>query len=518
MPTTAQMLRTYPQPVLAAIAELRNAILDGSEKPDQLLELLAAQLTDPESVQSAFDEVAEATPNAQKAIESLLRNGGEMATPQFTREYGSIRQMGTAKLERDRPWEMPESIAELLYYHGLIGSGFEGVGPSARNIVFIPSDVSPWLPAPETAAVEQGLAVRPVAPPPPSCLLLTDDSFLEDAGSLIGFLHSDVLHLTPDGAKHAEDVQRFLQRLQIPFGQAEDGEDSLTRTYMEIRLDLLLHLAKRLGWLKLGDESVIELSGNRVRAFLEVARAEQRQLLWDAWRTSPEWNDLQRTPGLEFANQNNWANDPLQARANILQVLAHLAPDGWFSQAAVIQAIQEAEPDFQRPTGEYDTWYIRSSTTQEYLKGFEQWDAVEGALLRFYIRGPLHWLGALDLAEPTSGDDYQLSLSDWGAHWLLEDRPLPADVKPNPLTVGEDFTVTVPYGTPLSVRFRVERFAQWQRSEPVYVYRITQRSLQRALEEQISPEQILSFLRRNSDPLPANVDRALSRYGAAHPS
>ena len=32
------------------------------------------------------------------------------------------------------------------------------------------------------------------------------------------------------------------------------------------------------------------------------------------------------------------------------------------------------------------------------------------ALLRFLVRGPLHWLGALDLAEPSAGDYRALRL------------------------------------------------------------------------------------------------------------
>lgn len=33
--------------------------------------------------------------------------------------------MGPAKLERETPWLYPESVAELLYYNGLIGRGFK---------------------------------------------------------------------------------------------------------------------------------------------------------------------------------------------------------------------------------------------------------------------------------------------------------------------------------------------------------------------------------------------------------
>lgn len=504
MPTTVQMLRGYPELVLEVMAELRGAFLESAEIPEQKIELLAAQISEPTSVQMTFDEIAETNPPAGGAIDLLLREGGEMGAAQFSREYGGIRRMGPAKLARETPWMFPESVAELLYYYGLIGTGFKGAGPAAQAIIYIPSDVSPWLPRPQNPALEEGLGVRPIAPPPPARLLPADDSFLEDAGSLLGFLHTDKLRLTAEGP-HPEDVERFVRRLQMTF---TDGAD------LNMRLALLLHTANRLGWLRRGEDGVVQLTGNRVRTFLERTRAEQRRMIWDAWRESPEWNDLCRTPELECARAGNWSNDPLQTRAAVLQMFAMLQPGAWYSQAEAIHAIQDAEPDFQRPTGEYDTWYIRSTTTQEFLKGFDHWDAVEGALLRFLLRGPLHWLQAVDLAEPSAGDDYAVSLSQWGAYWLNKESPQPHEPVRKPMVVEEDFTVVVPCGTPLADRFRVERFAQWQQSYPEYVYQINQRSLQRAQEQAIDPQRILEFLRQQAKTLPAKVENALMRFGA----
>ena len=36
----------------------------------------------------------------------------------------------------------------------------------------------------------------------------------------------------------------------------------------------------------------------------------------------------------------------------------------------------------------------------DYLRGFSTWDEVDGALVRFLITGPMHWLGLVDLAAP----------------------------------------------------------------------------------------------------------------------
>jgi hypothetical protein len=195
-----------------------------------------------------------------------------------------------------------------------------------------------------------------------------------------------------------------------------------------------------------------------------------------------------------------------------LGLLGKLQPGAWYSRQEVVRAIKENAPDFQRPPGDYETWYIRNSSTQEFLKGFAQWDAVEGALLRFLIGGPLHWLAAFDLAEPSAGDDLLLSFSGWGARWLGHDLPEPHDPPRRAITVGEDFTLTLAAGTPLADRFRVERFAQWQASYPHYVYQISQRSLKRASDEGIAPQQILDFLKAHSAQTPEKVTTALLRF------
>ena len=503
MPTTAQMLLDYPDTLLQVLAELRGAFLDGADHREQAVDILAAQITDPTSVQMAYEEVGDYWPESQTALDLLLKEGGEMAEAQFSRQFGSIRQMGPAKLQRETPWMNPESPAELLYYYGLIGRGFKGAGQAAHTIIYIPTDVAPWLPHPQREQSEGGLPVRPAPPPPQSRVMVTDDSFLEDAGTLLGFLRAEKLRLTAQGP-HPEDTDRFVQRLQTPYsGDIPD---------LNVRLALLLHLANRLGWLRRGDDGHVQLTGNRVRQFLDLTRAEQRRALWDAWCETPEWNDLCRTPGLECADTGNWHNDPLQTRQTLLRLFAMLQPGAWYHQDEVVQAIKEIEPDFQRPTGDYETWYIRSTENAEFVKGFDRWDAVEGALVRFLIRGPLHWLGAVDLAEPSAGDNFQLSLSQAGAQWLGLEVPQPYDPPRKAMVVGDDFTVHVPYGIPLTDRFRVERFAAWQASYPDYVYQINQRSLKRAADEGIPTDKIVEFLRAHTKSIPPKVTTALARF------
>jgi len=120
-------------------------------------------------------------------------------------------------------------------------------------------------------------------------------------------------------------------------------------------------------------------------------------------------------------------------------------------------------------------------------------------------------LGALDLAEPSAGDDLQISLSQWGARWLGHDVPQPHEAPRRPLVVDEDFTVSMSLDAALDERFRIERFTQWQSSYPRYVYQINKRSLQRAADEGITPPRILEVLQQQTRDLPAKVIGALER-------
>jgi hypothetical protein len=129
------------------------------------------------------------------------------------------------------------------------------------------------------------------------------------------------------------------------------------------------------------------------------------------------------------------------------------------------------------------------------------------------MRGPLHWLGALDLAEPSAGDEWLMSLTNWGARWLGMDVVQPHDNPQRTLLVTDDFVITLPTGAPLEDRFRVERFAQWQESYPRYRYRITKRSLARAADAHITSQQVLEFLTARTRQLPEKVVTALQRFG-----
>ena len=162
--------------------------------------------------------------------------------------------------------------------------------------------------------------------------------------------------------------------------------------------------------------------GEEARAFLEASRQEALVRLVGTWISSRRFNELHLLPGV--VSEGEWKNDPQLTRKLILSFLSRI-PGGsqaigvagrpWWSLQAFVTAVRLHQPDFQRQAGEYETWFLKSKKSGEALTGFEHWDQVEGALLRFMIGGPLHWLGILDLALPGEALDAQLKRA-----WIVD--------------------------------------------------------------------------------------------------
>jgi hypothetical protein len=298
-----------------------------------------------------------------------------------------------------------------------------------------------------------------------------------------------------------------LQPPQEPVWLAADGPGSPPA--------LALALAVELGWLRAVGRR-LALASAPLRAWLAAPRSEQRRQLLAAWSRSALWNDLCRTPALSCEQTGSWGNDPAGTRQRLLSLLARLQPGEWYDLAELAAAVKAQAPDFQRPDGNYDTWYIRQRSAPAFLRGFEHWEQVEGQLLRFVLSGPLHWLGATALAAAGANAPHtSISLTPAGHAWL-GDAPASSEPEPALLSVQPDFTVLAPAGASLLDRFRVARFTTWQGAtwdagQPVFTYRISQTGLGRAAQQGVDAGRVLAFLQARAASLPANVAKALER-------
>src|SRR4030067_1168532 len=56
------------------------------------------------------------SPEARLALDDLRRNEGRLPWPMFTRRFGTVREMGAGRRDRERPYQNPASPAEALWY------------------------------------------------------------------------------------------------------------------------------------------------------------------------------------------------------------------------------------------------------------------------------------------------------------------------------------------------------------------------------------------------------------------
>jgi hypothetical protein len=492
--------------MLRAIAEA-NGIDLASNQAAQMIDQLVAVLSDAGHLRAS---VAACTPAAQDALAALLREDGRSLRPAFERAHGVVRPAGPGKLERERPHLAPANPTEELWYRGLLYPAMVETPDGLVEFLHVPVELAQLLPPPLPATTPfppPALAAPPVAQPVADLLLHDVCSLLCLVQAGLGSVSDSADLLSWQSKALYEYSQLSLQPPEDPAFIAGDGPGSPAA--------LALALAVELGWLHARGRRLALVPGT-VRAWLEAARTDQRRYLLDAWAASALWNDLCRTPALSCEQTGSWVNDPVGTRQRLLPLLASLQPRAWYDLHSLAAAIKTRGPDFQRPDGNYDTWYIRQRSAPAFLRGFEHWEQVEGELLRFMLTGPLSWLGATALASDRAGWPASVSLTAAGHAWL-HGEPSPPEEESAMLVVQPDFTILAPAGVALLERFRVARFTTWLQTtwdagQPIFTYRISQTGLRRAAQQGIDAGRVLDFLQaRAVAPLPANVVKALER-------
>lgn len=502
MKTLRQSLLDYDMAMLRAMAEMHGLELSSNRQEEAVVQL-AEELLQPEEVALTLESLS---PTEREALEAIIAQGGQIKAPLFLREYGELRAFGPGRLEREKPWLELANAAEGLWYRGLIYRAFDEAEDYRGEFFFIPQDLLPLLPQAEKSP--PSFTVEPA--PPPSVIHQGDLALLEDICTFLSYLQREEVKPLRGGYLPRPVIERLNERFIVKEDLAEIIHERGTQ-----RLAFLHHLCRqlRLVWVRGG---LLKPNSAQARAWLKSSPADQIAALQAAWRDDPHWNELWHVPSLR-CEDTGWRNDPLATRQRILKHLSQCPPDQWLSLASLIQAIKESDPDFQRPDGDYSSWYIRQADTGHYLSGFGSWDQVEGALIAYLIAQLLHWLGVTSLGYENETDNLPSSflITPWGAAFLGLPHQEREKRSPQPIEIRPDFTILIPAGASLYHRFQVERFSDRQGSEEgVYLYRVTPDSLARLLREGIEAETVLGFLKQAAaGRLPANVAHILRQWG-----
>jgi len=445
---------------------------------------LAARMLEPAALS---DMLASLPGDALQVLHSLAAHRGRLPLADLRRRFGELRELGAGRRDRQKPWRAPVSPLEALWYRGLLGRAFGDTPSGPCEFGFIPSDLLTLIPsAPEP---EPDLFGRPAEAP---------------------------THWHPAAATAVDEATTLLAALRRRPAR-DDPPSTAWCSAVEIHLHqpasapLLITLLREQGVLQSGPLRPIAAA---TKTWLDLPRASAQRDLLRQWAASPTCNDLSMVPGLACGS-DRWPNDPLASRQVVLAWLAALPRLAWWDLDAFVAAVRERQPGFQRPGGDFDSWYLRRRTPEgEFLRGFEHWEAVEGAYLRHLIAGPLFALGAADLALDEAGVRpvaFRLSRVFDSLH-----DEVPSETTgeaSGACTLEPDGTVGVPRLTDRAQRYLIARFCRWQSLAPdVYWYRLTPRSLESAARQGLKAHHVASVLdAATSAPVPPALRRAIER-------
>ena len=464
---------------LRIIAELWGLELNSADS-DAALEKLSVSLLEPGLLAELIDTLS---PEANSAIDALVSSGGRIPWPMFTRKYGDIREAGAGKRDREKLYLQPESATEVLFYRGLLARAFFDTKKGPQEFAYIPDDLlklishtlnSDEADADTESAEEDDVDTETTAAPPLGRAaspgergqdIPANDSILDEATTLLAALRLGIG--LPETKIPANILQAFLQSANLIKDSTPQPEP--------------------------------------VKAFLESSRADALAWLQNSWIESETFNELHLIPGIVC--EGEWKNQPQETREFLLNLVDAIPEGKWWSLNAFLRDIKQKYADFQRPAGDYDSWFIKRESDGQYLRGFSSWDQVDGALIKFFITNILHWLGQVDLCfvegvtEPAS-----FRVTSLESHITSKE-----DKKIN---ISSQGLISVPRLAPRVVRYQVSRFCEWQEpKDELYRYRISTSSLTKAKEQGLKVEHLLALLTKHSEVgIPPSLIKALKRW------
>lgn len=416
--------------------------------------------------------IASLPDNVREAWQNLVRRGGRQTWAEFSRLNGDIRSFGPSKRAREEPDLHPVSIAESLWYAGLIGRAFfRGAGEPVEH-VYIPDELMAFE---KPARIVERFPVQPSVNQSPRFIDRADSAILDQLTDLLASLRMQ--REIPDEIFTSwRKPREFLRGLLLTSGLIDREGQPLPQA---------------------------------LKTFFAATREQALLQHFQAWRDSLSVNELRMLPGLSC--EGNWQNDPRAARRVLTDLLARMETGGtWWSVSSLVSGVKETDPDFQRPAGDYDSWFIRDKASGAFLHGFTSWEQVEGMLLYFLLTGPLHWLGLVNLARGSVEGRYTaFQLVEQTRGMLTGEMPAAGLKEKQLIKVKDVCHFVIPVGASRMLRYHVGRFAELESASARDTrYSLTTRSLRSAADQELNLGQLLQLLEKDQ---PGIVPAALRK-------
>jgi len=472
--------------MLEAIAEGWDVALT-DEQTDEIVDRLVVEMTDAAGIRIILQRLGD----VERQALAFVVAQGQVRAHVMTRKYGGIRRLGPGRLEWQKAWRDPVSPVEHLWFLGLLHReyGLDSVYPG--EVLFVPPDLQGALPP--MKVVLPAFHVERVPKPP-----ITRD----DRDALARDVFAVLAHLRKNSvrAKRGVLAKHEFAKLRPRLAASEQPQ----------RMRFLHHICEEAGLILRGD-GVWRPSDEAARWLKDGALA-RRRALYHTWLEDRNWNDLCMVPQV-VCEDTGWQSDPVLARRGILDHLLACPTDAWLRVTSLADSIHDVDPDFMRPDGDYKSWYIRDARTGHYLMGYDNWDKVEGALIRYLIEYPLYWLGVVAIGYLQGKDRAScFRLTDSGAAIVGRHEPDEAPVQQ--MIVRSNLRVTVPLTASWYDRYLLERFARWESEEHGTArYVIDDASVRACLARGVSVNQIRAFLHRaTGDRVPAAALRSIKSW------
>lgn len=459
-------------------------------------EVLIATMTDPERVAAQWSALTE---QERAALTRLLSEDGSLPVAVMQREWGGVREPGGFEHPRAYMQALrgPATPTERLYNMGFIFRTHDQRGAIYR----IPNDLRPLLPS--VPPRDRRLMVAPV-PTPFNITPGTPTNAENLVVALLTLAYNGEIKALDDGALSKPSLVKLARHL------AEQPDLRVIRRESDWPLVALLRtMALEAGLLRRTGDGELRPTSQALE-WLQAPQAQRIQQLLNGWCASA-LDDLTVLCGLRWKGGAPYTLNRTATRRGLLNLLATLPGDEWLSIDAISAEIQRVDPDFQRRDGRYDTWLLYDQQDRM-VSAWEDWQMVEGALIRAVLCGPLHWLGLFDGGTDAPGGDVA-RLNQLGAH-LLAHAPAPPLVPNLPLIVQSTFEIICPPGASLYARFQLGRVAELQQSGAVAIFRLTKRAVLAAAERGIAAQDVLRFLEEQSyGALPPSIAYTLLEWG-----
>ncbi len=409
---------------------------------------------------------------AQGLFSYLDENGGKLPASDVKRHFGWE--------ERDLRGALLPLVQRALVWDVL---------SSDRRYLFIPVDLLRAAEPIEGQNITSTMQLKVEAADPSVVEAQLPYEMPWDLLTLLAFTGQQELSLT---LQDGRVTKRLAKKINEAFLHPSDVK--VDTEY----IDMLVHFARSLGLLaETGGEQPTLRVTSKTDEWAQLSFQAQRHRIYAFWQGDRKWAEPAAYGTIYW-----WNSDLTSARARLAAHLIALPSGAWISLEGFLRRINMSEPFIIWSQDEL----VRRFGLRA-LQGFRnQWFEIEGRIIADMLRTMLFWLGAVDIGRDKQKRFVSFRVTEQGRGLLDPGQATEASHAPaKALLVQPNFEVLV-LEPDSRVVWTLLRIADLVRHDRVSVYGLNKESVSRAVEDGLSPDEIVSFLEKNGGKgLPQNV-------------